>query len=121
MGELPGIEVLGQVPDLTPHFNAARVFVAPLRFGAGMKGKVAQSLVNGLPVVATAIGAEGMSLMDGEHVLVADGAEDFAEHVLSLLRDDGLWKHLQAQARALSEATLSPAVVGRRMETLFRV
>jgi glycosyltransferase involved in cell wall biosynthesis len=121
LGRLPGIEVLGYVPDLTPHLDAARVFVAPLRFGAGMKGKVAQSLINGLPVVATAIGAEGMSLVNGEHVLVADGAEDFAENVLSLLNDDGLWEHLQAQGRALTEATLSKAVVARRLETLFRV
>jgi glycosyltransferase involved in cell wall biosynthesis len=121
LGRLPGIEVLGYVPDLTPHLNGARVFVAPLRFGAGMKGKVAQSLINGLPVVATAIGAEGMSLVNGEHVLVADGAEDFAESVLSLLSDNGLWKHLQAQGRALTEATLSEAVVARRLETLFRV
>jgi O-antigen biosynthesis protein len=121
LARLPGIEVLGHVPDLTPHFDAARVFVAPIRFGAGMKGKVGQSLANGLPVVATAIGAEGMSLVDGEHVLVADAAEDFAECVLSLLDDDGLWIRLQAQGGALIEKTLSRAVVARRVEALFRV
>jgi hypothetical protein len=121
LGRRPGIEVLGYQPDLTPHFNAARVFVAPLRFGAGMKGKVGQSLVNGLPAVATPIGAEGMSLVAGEHLLVADVAEDFAEAVLGLLQDDALWLRLQAQGRALIEATLSKAVVARRLETLFRV
>ena len=121
LGRLPGIEVLGYVPDLTPHFDVARVFVAPLRYGAGMKGKVGQSLANGLPVVATSIGAEGMSVVDGEHLLVADTAEEFAERVLSLLEDDGLWRRLQAQGRALVERTLSEAVVARRLETLFRV
>jgi hypothetical protein len=121
LGRLPGIEVLGQIGDLMPLFDAARVFVAPLRFGAGMKGKVGQSLINGLPVVATPIGAEGMSLVDGEHLLVAETAEAFAEAVLSLLRDDALWCGLQADGRALIEATLSEAVVARRLETLFRV
>jgi hypothetical protein len=121
LGRLPGIEVLGYVPDLTPHFDAARVFVAPLRFGAGMKGKVGQSLVNGLPIVATAIGAEGMSLVDGEHLLVADAAANFAECVLSLLDDDELWGRLQRQGRALIGQTLSEAVVARRLEALFRV
>jgi len=121
LGRLPGIEVLGYMPDLTPHFDAARVFVAPLRFGAGMKGKVGQSLINGLPVVATTIGAEGMSLVDGEHLLVADAAVDFADCVLSLLDDDRLWGRLQLEGRALIASTLSEAVVARGLETLFRV
>jgi glycosyltransferase involved in cell wall biosynthesis len=121
LGGRPGIEVLGYQPDLTAHFNTARVFVAPIRFGAGMKGKVGQSLVNGLPAVATPIGAEGMSLVADEHLLVADMAEDFAEAVLSLLQDDALWRRLQAQGRALIQATLSKPVVARRLETLFRV
>jgi O-antigen biosynthesis protein len=112
--------VVGYVPDLTPYFDSALVFVAPLRFGAGMKGKVGQSLVHGLPVVSTAIGAEGMSLVDGEHLLMAETAEEFAEAVLSLLEDDGLWGRLQTQGRALIESTLSEAVVARRLELLFR-
>jgi O-antigen biosynthesis protein len=118
---LPGIEVVGYVPDLTPYFDSARVFVAPLRFGAGMKGKVGQSLVHGLPVVSTAVGAEGMSLVDGAHLLMADTAEEFAEAVLSLLDDDGLWGRLQTHGRALIESTLSETVVARRLEMLFRV
>jgi hypothetical protein len=121
LGRRQGIAVQGYVPDLTPHFDAARVFVAPLRFGAGMKGKVGQSLINGLPVVTTAIGAEGMSLVDGEHSLVTDGAEGFAEAVLSLLHDDALWLRLQARGRALIERTLAEAVVIRRLEAVFRV
>ena len=120
LGRLPGIEVIGHRPDLAPLFDAARAFVAPIRFGAGMKGKVGQSLIHGLPVVSTSIGAEGMSLVAGEHLLVADAPEDFAEHVLCLLRDDGLWSCLQTNGRALIEATLSETAVARRVETLFR-
>jgi glycosyltransferase involved in cell wall biosynthesis len=121
LGRQPGVEVLGHVPDLAPQFDRARVFVAPLRFGAGMKGKVGQSLVHGLPVVATPVGAEGMALEDGQHLLVAETAEEFADRVLTLLRDDALWGRLQLNGRALVKATLSEEVVTRRLEALFHV
>ncbi|MBW4022565.1 MAG: glycosyltransferase [Proteobacteria bacterium] len=121
LGRLPGIEVLGYVADLAPLFDAARVFVAPLRYGAGMKGKVGQSLIHGLPVVTTPIGAEGMALADDEHLLLAETAEDFAAAVLRLCADDALWRRLQARGRAEIEATLSTTVVARRLEALFRV
>jgi glycosyltransferase involved in cell wall biosynthesis len=62
-----------------------------------------------------------MSLVDGEHLLVADAAADFAECVLSLLDDDRLWGRLQLEGRALIASTLSEAVVARGLETLFRV
>jgi hypothetical protein len=121
LGQLPGVEVLGHLPDLAPLFDRSRVFVAPLRFGAGMKGKVGQSLVHGLPVVATPVGAEGMGLEDGRHLLVAETAEDFADRVLALLRDDALWARLQRDGRALIQATLSEDAVARRLEALFHV
>jgi glycosyltransferase involved in cell wall biosynthesis len=117
----PGIEVLGYVPDLTQYQDAARVFVAPLRYGAGMKGKVGQSLAHGLPVVATPVGAEGMGLEDGIHLLVAEDPEAFAAQVLRLLRDDELWNRLQTEGRSLIEATLSERVVAARLDGLLRV
>jgi glycosyltransferase involved in cell wall biosynthesis len=116
-----GIEVLGFVPDLTPFFDRARVFVAPLRFGAGMKGKVGQSMMSGLPVVATAIGAEGLGAEDGEHLLVAETPAAFAAQVMTLLDDDAAWTRIQAEARALIEATLSEAAVAPRVAALFHV
>jgi hypothetical protein len=120
LGALPGIEVLGFVPDLTPLYDRHRVFIAPLRYGAGMKGKVGQSLMHGLPVVATPIGAEGMGLHDGVHLLVAEQEEDFAAQVLRLLRDDGLWTQLAAEGRAHIERTLSVDAVRPRLEALLR-
>lgn len=111
LGTRPGVEVLGFVPDLTPLYEQHRVFVAPLRYGAGMKGKVGQSLMHGLPVVATSVGAEGMDLQNGVHVLVADEEEDFAAEVLRLLRDDALWSQLAARGRAHIEQTLSVNVI----------
>jgi O-antigen biosynthesis protein len=83
----PDIEILGYVPDVEPFFAGCRVSVAPLRYGAGVKGKINQSLAHGLPVVATRVAAEGMHLVDGESVLIADDAPAFAEAIARLDRD----------------------------------
>lgn len=90
----PGVEVLGWLPDLTDVHNGARVMVAPLRYGAGVKGKVGDALRRGLPVVTSAIGAEGMGLVEGEHFLLADGPGQTAAAALRLLDDDVLWTRL---------------------------
>jgi glycosyltransferase involved in cell wall biosynthesis len=119
LGANPGVEVLGFVPDLAPLFNSHRVFVAPLRYGAGMKGKVGQSLAHGLPVVTTAVGAEGMNLQNGKHVLVAEQEEEFAAEVLRLLADDALWSRLSLEGRALVERTLSVDAVRERVAAVF--
>jgi glycosyltransferase involved in cell wall biosynthesis len=94
LAAIPGVEVTGYVTDLEPIYARARVTIAPLRFGAGAKGKVGESLAHGVPVVATTIGAEGMGLVDGENVLVADTGTQFAAQVLQLMRSDDLWLRL---------------------------
>jgi GT2 family glycosyltransferase len=108
-----GVRVLGYVPEIAPLFQGARVFVAPMRFGAGMKGKVGDALSYGLPVVTNGVGAEGMSLRDGEEALIAETAADFAAAVVRLYRDEALWRRLSANARAHAERHFSPRVVGR--------
>jgi glycosyltransferase involved in cell wall biosynthesis len=121
LSEAPGVDVVGYVQDLTPVFDDARVFVAPLRFGAGMKGKVGQSMIHGLPVVTTGIGAEGMGAEDGVHLLVADTPSMFAESILMLLQDDAVWTRLCHHGRHLIESTLSEAAMARRVAELFHV
>jgi GT2 family glycosyltransferase len=88
------IEVIGHVAELTPYLEGCRVAVAPLRYGAGLKGKVHQSLAQGLPCVTTTIGAEGLSLTSGENVLIADDEDGFAGAVTKLYGDPDLWKQL---------------------------
>ncbi len=94
-----GIRIHGHVPDLAPFMDAVRVAVAPLRYGAGVKGKVNLSMAHGQPVVATPCAVEAMYLNDGEDVLVADGPEAFADAVLRLHGDAGLWNRLSANGR----------------------
>jgi GT2 family glycosyltransferase/glycosyltransferase involved in cell wall biosynthesis len=104
----PAIEVTGWVESTEPYLDRARVSIAPLRYGAGVKGKIGEALSHGLPVVTTTIGAEGMGLVDGSHALVADSAEGFAEAVVSLHSDGALWERVAEAGREHVRATLSP-------------
>ncbi|WP_376697087.1 glycosyltransferase [Wenzhouxiangella sp. EGI_FJ10305] len=89
-----GVVIHGFVADLTPYLEGCRLSVAPLRYGAGVKGKVNQAMAWGLPVVATGCAAEGMYLQDGEDVLVADTTESFARAVVRAYSDEALWTKL---------------------------
>ncbi|HWU71211.1 MAG TPA: glycosyltransferase [Pseudoxanthomonas sp.] len=90
----PGVLVHGHVPDLAPYMEGMRIALAPLRFGAGVKGKINLSMAHGQPVVATTCAVEGMHLRDGHDVLVADSPADFADAVIRLYQDEALWNVL---------------------------
>jgi len=113
------VEVAGWVPDMTELLETSRLMVAPLRYGAGMKGKVTQSLAAGLPVVTTPVGAEGLSVTPGEHMLVADEPEPIAAEVV---RDDELWRRLSAAGLRAAEEGWSrstmKAEVGRLLDSI---
>jgi glycosyltransferase involved in cell wall biosynthesis len=114
------VRVLGYVPDIEPLFASckvmvasSRVMVAPLRFGAGVKGKIGESLAHGLPVVTTSIGAEGMGFTDGEDALVADDPRAFAAAVARAYTDEELWQKLSDAGYAHVARGFSPEAVGR--------
>ena len=96
---MEGVRIHGHVPNLQLWLDGCRVSVAPLRYGAGVKGKVNQAMAHGLPVVATTPAVEGMHLRDGEDVLVADDAAAFADAVLRLHGDEALWNRIAANGR----------------------
>jgi GT2 family glycosyltransferase len=114
-----GVEVLGWVPDLGDLYDRSRLFVAPLRYGAGIKGKVGESLAHGLPVVTTHLGAEGMGLEHGTDVLVADGAEAFAGQIVRGYQDQELWERLAANGRSTVSRQYSPETVRGLLSTLL--
>jgi glycosyltransferase involved in cell wall biosynthesis len=101
------LHVLGHVGDLGPYLDGCRVSVAPLRYGAGVKGKITQSLAHGIPVVATSVATEGMFLVDGESVLSAERPDDFARAVLRAYRDEALWEQLSSAGVAVMKAHFS--------------
>jgi glycosyltransferase involved in cell wall biosynthesis len=113
------ILVHGFVPDVGPFFNACKVSVAPLRFGAGIKGKINQSQAYGVPVVATSLAVEGMQLEHGESVLVADTPEKFAEAIVSVYTNENLWNRLSENGIRNLEEHFSFNSARNRLESLF--
>ncbi len=109
LGQKPGIEVVGFVPELDPILNSSRLGVAPLLYGAGIKGKVAVLMGAGVPNVCTTIAAEGMGIVDGVHALVADDPRGFADAVVSLYTDEKLWTRVSANGRALVQERFGDA------------
>ncbi|WP_045737271.1 glycosyltransferase [Xanthomonas sp. MUS 060] len=89
-----GVELLGHVPDIAAYMDGMRIAVAPLRFGAGVKGKINLSMAHGQPVVATTCAVEGMHLRNGQDVLIADDAAHFADAIAQLYTDATLWQTL---------------------------
>jgi len=91
--------VTGYVPDVTPYFTGCRVSIAPLRYGAGVKGKINLAMSYGMPVVATTPSIEGMFLVPEQDVLVADDAKAFADAIVRVYNDEALWERLAAGGR----------------------
>lgn len=114
-----GIEVVGFVEDLAAFFGGVRLSVAPIRYGAGIKGKVAMSLAHGVPGVLTSCAAEGMGLADGAAVVIRDDEVEFAEAVIALYDDEGRWLRMSDQALSFVDDTYGGGVARRRIAELL--
>jgi hypothetical protein len=115
----PGFIPKGYVKDLGEQLGRIRVTVAPLRYGAGAKGKVVSSLSHGVPCVATPIAAEGMGLVHGETILIADSVQAFADEVVRLYTDEHCWTRLSDQGLALMSQEHSFAAGRHRLENIL--
>jgi O-antigen biosynthesis protein len=113
--------VTGYVSDLIPYFEKCKVFVAPLRYGAGVKGKINQSMSYGLPVVTTLIGAEGIGLVDGVDALIADDPEDFAKKVAMVHENEELWNKLSINSMENIRTNFSPEIAKEKLRTIFEI
>ncbi|SFB78288.1 Glycosyltransferase, GT2 family [Parapedobacter composti] len=113
--------VPGYLDDVSPYFLSSKVFAAPLRFGAGMKGKIGQSFEYRLPVVTTNIGAEGMGLKVGKNYLLAETAPDFANAILALYENEALWVELAKGGAEALEPYLPDTVMHKLSDVLDSV
>ena len=94
----PRFVLHGFVEDVSSLFNSSKMMVVPLRYGAGVKGKLGHAFEYALPVVSTRIGSEGMFLKNNENILKADTALDFANNIIKLYEDECLWNKLSKKS-----------------------
>jgi glycosyltransferase involved in cell wall biosynthesis len=115
-----GVTLAGFVEDLDALYAEADVMAVPLRVGGGMRIKLLEYFARGKAVVSTRIGAEGNDAVDGEHILLADDAADFAAAVVRLLRDADLARDIGSAARALAVEKYSWECVAELFECAYR-
>jgi O-antigen biosynthesis protein len=113
------VHIRGWVADLDPILESARTMVVPVRFGAGVKGKITQALAAGVPIVTTPVGAEGLSGTDGENMLIGNDAEGLAQRIVRVVEDDVLWQSLSRAGQAVVSDTCSPEVLDERLRELL--
>jgi GT2 family glycosyltransferase len=111
----PQVRIAGWVPSVEPYLHGGRLSVVPLRFGAGTKRKLVQSLLAGTPVITTSLGLEGLGLVDGDGLCVADDAASFATLLERLLEDDAEWHRLAEAGRPRVLERHDPALVAARL------
>lgn len=99
LSKIAGVEVTGFVPEVRDYIALADVCVAPLRLARGVQNKILEAMAMGKPVVATSPASEGIKASPGEHLLIADSPESFAQAVISLLRDQSLAQKMGQAAR----------------------
>jgi GT2 family glycosyltransferase/glycosyltransferase involved in cell wall biosynthesis len=113
------IVVTGLQRDVRSFFESVKLSVAPLRFGAGVKGKINQSMAFGVPVVATSLAVEGTELKNREEILVADEPEDFARALIELYESEELWNRLSENGIRKTRALYSTEAAREKLEFLF--
>lgn len=113
------INLKGYVRDVRPYVKEAKVFVCPVRQGGGTRVKILDALAQGIPVVSTPIGCEGLDVTDGGNIMVARDVEEFVRQITVLLSNKDLWNKLSRNGRMLVEKKYSFAVVGKRMNDLY--
>ena len=102
------VRLLGQIDDVRPHYDAARLFIAPARFAAGVAAKVIEAACHGLPVVGSAVLARQLGWACGSEIVTARNAAEFAAGIRRLDRDDALWRRVQQRAEARAADQFNP-------------
>ena len=114
----PGVTVAGFVPDLNGALNDAAVFVAPLRFAAGVQNKVLEAMAAGRPVVTTSVVNQGLGAQPGRDLLIADDTGTIANQIVALLQDADLASRVAQAGRAFVTSRFSWDAVSQRMQVV---
>ena len=118
LASIQGVEVSGFVPDLNAVLNQAAVFVAPLRFAAGVQNKVLEAMAAGRPIVTTSLVNQGLSAQPDRDLLIADTPDEIAAAIRMLLRDPNFCKRLGSSARQFVQTNYRWDFVAERMKVI---
>lgn len=108
LARVPGVVVRGAVDDVSPCYREADAVVAPLRAGGGTRIKILEGFAHGRPVIATAIGAEGIEAVNGREILIGDTADQFAAHAVALMHDSDFGRRIGENGFALVRNRYGP-------------
>lgn len=115
----PNVRVVGGIKNLHKALGCYRLFVCPLTYGAGMKGKIGDAMIAGTPVVTTSLGAEGFPVKDGNELFIADCPEEFAEKSSQCLNDPITWHHFSLKSKLMIAENYSSWVVARQLGAIL--
>jgi len=110
----------GDLKDLRELYESRRVFVAPIRFGAGIMLKIVEAMAAGLPCVVSAIGAHGLGLTDGQEALVARSDDEFVDKTVRLYSDPQLWSGIRKGGLDFVEKNFSPTNMEKKLDDFFK-
>lgn len=113
------VKVLGRFKDLQKVLTYYKLFVCPMTYGAGMKGKISGAAAAGLPVVTTSIGAEGFSVTDGEECYVSDSPVEFGEKCNQCLSDPEMWHNFSIKFKTLVAENFSPGIIAKKLSNIL--
>jgi glycosyltransferase involved in cell wall biosynthesis len=113
------VQVTGYVADASPYLEASDAFIVPLHAGGGMRVKIVDAWLWGLPIVSTSIGAEGIQVRDGENLLLAEDAPAFARATVRLLTDSDLNRRLRVNGRAWVEEHYAWQTVYQQVDEVY--
>ena len=117
--ESSNVKVIGGLKYLEEALTHYKLFVCPMTYGAGMKGKIGGAVAAGIPVVTTSIGAEGFPFKNGEECFIADSPKEFAERCNNCLEDAILWHTFSIKSRLVMAENFSPAAVSEKLKKVF--
>ncbi len=114
-----GVEITGEVKDLRQAVKGAKVFLAPMRIGSGLKNKILEAMAIGIPVVTTNEGAAGIELENGKNCIIAEKAIEIANNVISLINDNSKWRELSKSGRELVISKYSWKSKGEKLSEIL--
>jgi len=118
-GDRSGVTVTGGVPDVRPYYRRSWLQIVPLRIGGGTRLKIVESMAMGTPVVSTTIGAQGLDLRHGGDILLADGAEEFAQETARALQDASLRSRIEDAGMKTARERLSWPMLGKQLSSFY--